>query len=54
MKTTPSLLILFTLFSLNIFAQDDTQWGLPDGAKMHLGKGSISEVAYLPDGLDLP
>ena len=53
MKTIPSLLILFTLFSLNTFAQDDTQWGLPGGAKVRLGKGSISEIAYSPDGARL-
>ena len=53
MKTTTSLLILFTLFSLNTFAQDYTQWSLPGGAKMRLGKGSISEIAYSPDGARL-
>ena len=50
MKTTTSLLILLTLFSFNIFAQDYTQWGLPDGAKMRLGKGWIYEIKYSPDG----
>ena len=40
MKTTVTFLILLTLFPLTIFAQDYTQWGLPDGAKMRLGKGS--------------
>ena len=53
MKTTASLLILFTLFSLNTFAQDYTQWGLPDGAKMRLGKGRVYEIAYSPDGARL-
>ena len=34
----------------SIFAQDYTQWGLPDGAKARLGKGKISEIAYSQDG----
>ena len=53
MKTTAILLILFTLFSLNTFAQDYTQWGLPAGAKARLGKGTINEIAYSPDGTRL-
>lgn len=32
-------------------AQDDVQqWNLPEGAVRRLGRGSISEVAYSPDG----
>ena len=47
-------LILLSLFSLNTFAQDYTQWGLPEGAKMRLGKGRISgSIAYSPDGARL-
>ncbi len=53
MKTIVTLLILFTLFSLNTFAQEYTQWGIPEGAKARLGKGSISEIAYSPDGTQL-
>ena len=53
MKTTLTSLILFTLFSLSAFAQDYTGWGLPDGAKARLGKGSIREVQYSPDGARL-
>ena len=54
MKTTTTLLILLTLFSLNTFAQDYTQWSLPDGAKARLGKGEISgQIAYSPDGTRL-
>ena len=30
-----------------------TQWGLPEGAKARLGKGSISEITYAPDGTRL-
>ena len=53
MKTTVTLLILFTLFSLNTFAQDSPQWHLPEGAKVRLGKGGIGDIAYSPDGTRL-
>ena len=54
MKTTVLLLILFTLFSLNTFAQDSPQWQLPDGAKARLNKGTIyGNIAYSPDGTRL-
>ena len=57
MKKTPlftfTLLILFTLCSQNIFAQDSPQWGLPEGAKARLGKGSIYDIQYSPDGTRL-
>ena len=41
MKTTVTTLILLILFTQYIFAQDITQWGLPEGAKARLGKGGI-------------
>ena len=44
---------LSILFTLNTHAQDASQWGLPDDAKMRLGKGRISEIAYSPDGTRL-
>ena len=53
MKTTVTLLILLTVVSLNTFAQDYTQWGLPDGATARLGKGWIAEIVYSPDGTRL-
>ena len=31
-------------------AQDSTQWHLPEGASARLGKGTIGEIAYSPDG----
>ena len=57
MKTQLSLiltafLVIFT-FAPTTFAQDYTQWGLPEGAKARLGKGSINEIAYSPDGARL-
>ena len=54
MKITVTLLILFTLFSLNTFAQDYFATGnLPEGAKVRLGKGRIYDIAYSPDGTRL-
>ena len=58
MKSTPffilTVLVIFGLFSLNIFAQDYTQWSLPEGAKARLGKGQMSgDIAYSPDGTRL-
>ena len=53
MKTTATLVMLFTLFSLNTFAKDYTRWGLPEGAKARLGKGDIFQIAYAPDGAQL-
>ena len=54
MRTVISFLIaLFFVATLNIttsFAQDFPQWGLPEGAIARLGKGTISEIAYSPDG----
>ena len=49
-----TVLVIFSLFSLNAFAQNYTQLSLPEGAKARLGKGSISgDIAYSPDGTRL-
>ena len=53
MKTLVTPFILFILFTLNTFAQDSPQWGLPDGVKARLGKGVINEIQYSPDGTRL-
>ena len=54
MKITVTLLMLFALFPLSTFAQDYTQWGLPEGAKARLGKGYITgNITYSPDGTRL-
>ena len=45
------VLILFSIVLLsNTFAQDYTQWELPEGAIARLGKGGISDIQYSPDG----
>ena len=42
-----------TLFLLDGFAQDYTQWHLPEGATSRLGKGSINDAKFSPDGTRL-
>ena len=42
--------VILSLFSLNAFAQNYTQFSLPEGVKARLGKGSVRGVAYSPDG----
>ena len=45
-----SLLFVVILISRSGFAQDYTRWGLPEGAKLRLGKGEITgRIAYSPD-----
>ncbi|MCG9129428.1 PD40 domain-containing protein [Candidatus Poribacteria bacterium] len=54
MKMTRFITILFQLvafhFLLPSFAQDYTQWGLPEGALYRIGKGNISGVKFTSDG----
>ena len=56
-KTVSSIcltfIFLFTLSRLNAFAEDSTRWRLPEGAKARLGKGSIKQIAYSPNGRHL-
>ena len=53
MKTTMTLLMLLVLFLPNTYPQDYTQMNLPEGAVARLGKGSVREVLYSPDGTRL-
>ena len=49
----PVWVVLFVsiVFLPNTFAQNYTQWRLPEGAKARLGKGAITgNVQYSPDG----
>ena len=53
-----SMMILFPIVTLTFFlqngvAQDYTQIRLPHGAKARLGKGTLSDVVYSPDGTRL-
>lgn len=46
-----AMFFLSTVFLQNTFAQDYTQWHLPEGAKARLGRGTITgNVQYSPDG----
>ena len=45
-----SLFLVSALLLRSSFAQDSTRWGLPDRAKMRIGKARINEIAYSPDG----
>ena len=54
MKTMQlSILMLFLIlifFPLSAFAQDYTQWGLPEGATVRLGKGGLrGNIVFSPD-----
>ena len=55
MKTTVMLLILLILFSLNIFAQQNTAPQLPEGVKTYIeSSGKITgNIQYSPDGKEL-
>ncbi len=44
-----ALIVALTCATIS-HAQGVTQWHLPDGAKARLGKGSINEIKYSPDG----
>ena len=48
-----TLCLLSTLFLPDAFAQNYTQWHLPEGAKARLGKGVITDMALSPDGTRL-
>ena len=47
------IVTLTTVFLPNSIAQNYTQWDLPEGTKARLGKGTITEIAYSPDGTRL-
>ncbi len=47
-----TLFVALTFTTIN-YAQGVTQWHLPEGAKMQLGKGGANEIAYSPDGTKL-
>lgn len=36
-----TILVVSALFLPQTFAEDYTQWGLPEGAKLRIGKGEI-------------
>ena len=54
MKTRHQFIItifcLFVLVALNVPAQEVAKTNLPEGAKLRIGKGTLGEIAYFPDG----
>ncbi len=48
-----SILLVSIVATSTIFAQDNTQFGLPDGAIARLGKGGINVMKFSPDGTSL-
>ncbi|MDE0299885.1 MAG: cohesin domain-containing protein [Candidatus Poribacteria bacterium] len=44
-----SLLVLMVL-GVSAAAQEYAQWGLPEGAKLRIGRGEMSDLKYSPDG----
>ena len=50
MKIAVTLLLLLVLFLPNAYPQESTQLNLPDGAVARIGKGSVEEILYSPDG----
>ena len=53
MNTVAALFLFLMLFPPNALSDDYTKMGLPEGAKARLGKGTINEIAYSPDGTRL-
>ena len=54
MKKVLFLILVFSMVYLpSSFAQDYTQWGLPEGAIIRLDKGTIHEIKYSADGTRL-
>ncbi len=49
------ILVILLLNAINVvgFTQDYTQWNLPEGAKIRLGKGRINDVKFAPNGSKL-
>ena len=43
-------ILLFSVSEYFGFAQQSTEWTVPEGAIVHLGKEPINDIAYAPDG----
>ena len=48
-----TFIFLLMFCQLKTFAEDTTRMSLPEGAKARLGKGSIRQIAYSPNGMYL-
>ncbi|MYB95322.1 hypothetical protein F4054_21090 [Candidatus Poribacteria bacterium] len=47
-----ALILLFVSFQFipNLSAEDYNRWHLPEGAKLRLGKGTLHDIKFTPDG----
>ena len=47
------LLFVSTVYLPLVYAQDPSTWGLPEGAKLRLGRGPILDIVHVPDSTRL-
>lgn len=45
-----TIICLFVFVALNVPAKEKVKTNLPEGAKLRIGKGTLGEIAYFPDG----
>ena len=50
MKIVISSLLLAGMLSLHGLAQEYQHWGLPEGARLRIGRGQMTDLKYSPDG----
>ena len=50
MRITITSIVLLALLLVDTFAQEHTQWGLPEGASLRIGRGEMTELKFSPDG----
>ena len=53
MKIVVASIMLSAVIVVGSVAQEYAKWGLPEGAKLRIGKGNAIELEYLPDGSKL-
>ena len=53
MKIEVVSIILSAVVAVSGVAQEYATWGLPEGARMRIGRGAMGELAYSPDGTRL-
>ena len=53
MRIVVASIILSAVIAVSGVAQEYATWGLPEGARMRIGRGAMGELAYSPDGTRL-
>ena len=53
MKIVVASIILSAVIAVSGVAQEYATWGLPEGARMRIGRGTMYDLAYSPDGTRL-